>query len=379
MRVAVLTNIASPYRIPLFNAVAERIEGELYVICAAETEPWRLWQQQAQEYHFRISVLPGLHWVWQQREWFPHLNWGLGRLLRRLQPAVLVIGGYEQPIYWRGLLYARRHRIPVVLWYESWRGSARTRGGPVFAVKRFFVRQTTVGLALGTPAATWLREIHGGDYPIVVGLNTVDMDFFRREVFLARSDAEFQARRAQYPPLLLLYVGSFIPRKNVALLLKALRELGVPDVGLLLVGTGPQEAELRQLCRSYGLEGRVFFEGFRQQWELPYYYALADALVLPSVLEVWGLVVNEALASGLFVVASTAVGAAYDLIQPGWNGQVFEPTDLLGLVRILQWVREHREELRERRSAVSERACREFGIGQAADRFVTALQMALQC
>ncbi|MCS6966017.1 MAG: glycosyltransferase family 4 protein [Candidatus Kapabacteria bacterium] len=378
MRVAILTNIESPYRTPLFNAVADRLGGELLVVCAGEREPLRFWQHQAVQRRFYVRVLPGLHFSWLRWEWSLHLNWGLGKTLRSFDPEVLVIGGYDQPLYWQGLWYARRRRIPTVLWYESWQESARARRGPVFALKNFFVRYTTLGLAFGTLAAAWLRQIHGGSYPIVITLNTVDMDFFRKQAWVFRQSPEFALWRATYPSLLLLYVGSFARRKNPVVVLEALRLLQNPEIGLLLIGAGPQETELRVLTREYGLENAVFFEGYRQQWELPRFYALADVLLLPSLREVWGLVVNEALAAGLYVLCSTKVAAGHDMIQPGWNGDLFEPTDVEQLAHLLQRVRNNLAALRERRGAISEHACREFSIERAAERFVEGIQLARQ-
>jgi glycosyltransferase involved in cell wall biosynthesis len=211
---------------------------------------------------------------------------------------------------------------------------------------------------------------------VVLSLNTVDMEFFRHHAERFRRSPEFLAQRALYPELLLLSVGSLIPRKNVRLLLEALHRLSDPTVGLLVVGTGPQEKELRGLCRQLGLEGRVVFAGFRQQWELPQYYGLADVLVLPSLREVWGLVVNEALATGLYVLCSTAVGAAYDLVRPGWNGELFAPTAMEELVELLSCLRTRLPELRARREAISAHACREFSIERAAEGFLEGIHEA---
>ncbi len=378
MHVVLLTNILSPYRVPLFNALAQRLEGGLSVICAARSEPLRLWKQEPEHVLFRWHVLPGLHWEWALREWHVHLNWGLGWWLRRLRPEVLVLGGYDQPLYWHGLFYARRRRIPTVLLYESWEGSAHWRRGVGFALKRAFVRRTTVGVAFGSRAAEWLRRIHGGEFPVVRSLNTVDMEFFQQRAQQFRQSPHYAERRAQYPPLLLLMVGSLIPRKNARVLLEALARLSDPDIGLVLVGAGPQEEELRQLCWRLGLHDRVAFEGFRQQEELPQYYALADVLVVPSLEEVWGLVVNEALATGLYVLCSTAVGAAYDLIRPGWNGELFPPTDADALADLLRALKRRLPELQNRRDAISAHACHEYTIERAAEALWEGIVQAYQ-
>jgi glycosyltransferase involved in cell wall biosynthesis len=67
--------------------------------------------------------------------------------------------------------------------------------------------------------------------------------------------------------------------------------------------------------------------GFKQYDELPAYYALASAFVLASVVEPWGLVVNEAMASGLPVLVSERCGCAASLVRAGENGYMFDPAD----------------------------------------------------
>src|SRR5262249_39371000 len=107
---------------------------------------------------------------------------------------------------------------------------------------------------------------------------------------------------------------------------------------LVMVGSGEEEGTLRKLCRelrlpvydklksgekSKGATQRmestpgVHFYGFRQIEDNPVFYALADCFVLPSLWEEWGLVVNEAMASGLPVVVSETAGCAEDLLVPG--------------------------------------------------------------
>jgi glycosyltransferase involved in cell wall biosynthesis len=75
--------------------------------------------------------------------------------------------------------------------------------------------------------------------------------------------------------------------------------------------------------------------GFKQQEELPQYYALADLFVFPTHIDPWGLVVNEAMSCGLPVLCSTAAGAAFDLIRPGVNGYTFDPTNVTVIKELL--------------------------------------------
>jgi glycosyltransferase involved in cell wall biosynthesis len=80
----------------------------------------------------------------------------------------------------------------------------------------------------------------------------------------------------------------------------------------------------------------VRFLGFRNQQELPLLYAMADLLVLPSIREPWGLVVNEAMAAGCAILASDRVGAAKDLVRDGVNGAVFPAGSVPALAEALE-------------------------------------------
>jgi len=75
--------------------------------------------------------------------------------------------------------------------------------------------------------------------------------------------------------------------------------------------------------------------GFLNQREMPRAYAAADALVLPSASETWGMVVNEAMASGLPTFVSSSVGCAPDLITEGETGRTFQVGDAVGLAKLL--------------------------------------------
>jgi glycosyltransferase involved in cell wall biosynthesis len=88
-----------------------------------------------------------------------------------------------------------------------------------------------------------------------------------------------------------------------------------------MAGDGHLRRELEALVRNQGVPN-VVFAGFLSQAEIAAAYAAADVLVLPSAVETWGLVVNEAMNFGLPIVVSNKVGCAEDLVRPGWNGLV---------------------------------------------------------
>lgn len=126
-----------------------------------------------------------------------------------------------------------------------------------------------------------------------------------------------------------LYTGRLAPEKNVGSLIRAYRAYRQSGGSwpLVLVGAGPEEGALRGEARASGFSEDIHFEGLKSTGELPGYYASAGCFVLPSTREPWGLVVNEAMASGLPVIVSNRCGCAEDLVSHGQNGFLFDPAN----------------------------------------------------
>ena len=107
-----------------------------------------------------------------------------------------------------------------------------------------------------------------------------------------------------------IYVGQLIERKNVASVLRSFAAIKTGADSLTIAGDGPLTQELTNLSTALGVTSSVHFVGHKSQEELAALYAASNTLILASTNEVWGLVVNEALASGLHVVVSDKCGVA---------------------------------------------------------------------
>jgi glycosyltransferase involved in cell wall biosynthesis len=102
-----------------------------------------------------------------------------------------------------------------------------------------------------------------------------------------------------------------------------------------LLGDGHLRETLNSQLSTLNLHDHVLLPGFKQYDELPAYYALASAFIHASTVEQWGLVVNEAMASGLPVLVSNRCGCAQDLVQEGVNGFTFDPRDIEQLANLI--------------------------------------------
>jgi glycosyltransferase involved in cell wall biosynthesis len=135
---------------------------------------------------------------------------------------------------------------------------------------------------------------------------------------------------AKPPAPSFLYVGRLSSEKNLSRLIAAFARVatGAPDARLRLAGDGPLRADLTEQVRSLRLEHVVSFLGGLDQAALGAEYLRATALVLPSLREPWGLVVNEALSHGCPVLVSEACGCVPELVKPGLSGLSFPPHDI---------------------------------------------------
>ncbi|PKP61399.1 hypothetical protein CVT91_03305 [Candidatus Atribacteria bacterium HGW-Atribacteria-1] len=372
--VLIITNIISPYRIPLFNYMSLQKDIKFKVVALAELEDNRNWEVKKDYIRFDYEILPGWHsFIWgKKREVAIHINKYVIKILKRFNPDVVITSGYDSLAYWQAFLYCKVFRKKFVLWNETTLLSVGSLRGIRKLLKKIIIKGSDKYIASGVEAKKYLEYLGAELKNIHISINTVDVNFFRNTTLKYRNNKDYLVRRKKYPEYLLLYVGQLIRRKGIIQVLKALDYLRDPEIGLIIVGSGPQEKELKKFCEEKNLND-IFFEGFQQQEMLPKYYALTDIFILPSFEEVWGLVVNEALASGLYVLSSQYAGASYDLIKEGWNGEIFNPNNIGEIIDLIKRVKLDIKDIRKRRIPISQNACKEFSIERSAREFIKVI------
>lgn len=253
------------------------------------------------------------------------------RALDESDAEVVAVPGWSMPDALSALLWSCRRRRGAVIMSESTRwDSPRSPAGE--AVKRRIIGLAGAGLAGGTPHASYLAELGMKRERIHLGYNAVDNDHFAGGAVPHRNGSCAPDCRGRLPRPYFLTSARFVPQKNLDMLVRSYhRYLSTfPDEAagawdLVIVGDGPEKAAIAALAGRMGLGGRVHLPGFLQYDQLSGYYGHASAFVLASSSEPWGLVVNEAMASGLPVLVSSRCGCAADLVTEGQNGYLFDP------------------------------------------------------
>lgn len=327
-KVAIVTNIPSPYRIPLFEKIAEHPAINLFVYFTAMTDKNRKWVMRLSD-KFRYKVLPGFTLRYHGKDLLSyHINLSIIKELIRNDYDIVIAGGYASFATQISFFISKLRNIPSILWSGGTINEPSLLRKISLPLAKFIVKHAEACIAYGTRAREYLISLAASPEKVFIAYNTVDTDFFMQRCSQLKSKKdELKNKMGIKNKITVLYIGQLIERKNVKYLLKAYSKLkdGL-DVALLIVGDGDQKNELKDLCIKDNIND-VFFVAFKQKEELPQYYAMSDLFVLPSVQEVWGLVLNEAMASGLPVITTNKVGASVDLIKNGENGYVVEPSN----------------------------------------------------
>lgn len=331
-RLVILTEIISPYRIPLFNALARCDNVNLHVIFFSETdENLREWQVYKEEIKFSYQVLP----AWRKRigGYNALLNRGVNAALQAVAPDAILCGGYSYVASWQALRWASSRRIPFLLWSESNQQDIRQRFALVEWLKGRFLGKCSGFVVPGRSAREYLSA-HGisGDL-IFVAPNAVDNDLFAALAARAREHEANRRRELGLPARYFLFAGRLVKEKGVFDLLSAYAKLSQPvreQFGLVFVGDGVFRPRLEKQAAAIS-PGAVRFMGFAQREQLAEYYALAQVLILPTHTDPWGLVVNEAMACGLPVILSRMAGCALDLVKENCNGMLVQSSDIEAL------------------------------------------------
>lgn len=260
---------------------------------------------------------------------FEHTRWPkrLTRLLRAVRDCdAIFLAGYDRPeIFLVALALRALGRRTLIMNDSKFDDKAR------FAwrewLKGFALAPYAGALLAGQRQVEYFRFL-GYTRPVAVGYDTVSYRRLRSYV-----DPATPPTPADRRPF--LFVGRFVSKKNALVLLDAyaayVQAAGPTARELVMIGDGPMRGRIEDKVAEHRLEGFVRLTGFLESPAIAAALHGAYCLIVPSVEEQWALVVNEALAFGVPIIASTAVGAASVLVRVGVNGLIVEPDNIEGL------------------------------------------------
>ena len=336
VNIAVISRAPAPYRLHLLRRIVRELpQVRLHSIFThhvdrAGVAPWQFDQDESiRPVYFDAHALRNRWKTWVA--FFP-LYRRICAYLCEHEVRLVVLRGYNDPVRMLLVRWARSRAIPLLVVADSNVFAEGRISGWHRLIKRFYLRwliRSVAGLMpMGTCGRAYMRVYADHDKPTFLFpyepdyAALGDLDPTRVAEFATEHGLENGRRR-------LLYCGRLIPVKCVDVLIDAFLQVAGerPRWDLVLAGDGPMRRALEARIPGH-LRGRVKFLGFMQFEAMTSCYNNCDILVLPSVYEPWGLVINEAVASGLAVIATEVVGAAVDLVRHNVNGLIVPPQNV---------------------------------------------------
>jgi glycosyltransferase involved in cell wall biosynthesis len=318
-RVVYWNNIPAPYMVERFDALARRGNLDFEAWFSARTESDRSWKVDESEWQFRYRYLPSVE-LGRSASALP------APLLRGRAPDALV-SLYAGADFLIGSTLARRRGARIAFWvevtYDAWVKRRRWKE----AVKARILPAADGILTAGGDGHSFARRYGVSDDRIHHVPHVVDFERLARGARLAEAERDRLRAELGVRGVTFVYVGRLWAGKGLRYLLDAFVRLEAQDVGevsLLFVGDGSDEDELRGRARAQGLRNVVFC-GFQGEDVLPRLYAASDVFVFPTLGDPFGMVVLEAMACGLPVIATTAAGEISDRVVEGLNGFLVAP------------------------------------------------------
>ena len=320
-RLALLTNMIAPYRLPLYSHLGDQFD---LLVLHGGTEANRHSWGNLEGALSNMEVVRA--WGWQIpfkqnlngkvfNERLFHITPGFLWHLLRFRPDAIISSemGFRSAV---ALAYGTVFRKPVWIWWEGTLHSERNVDTFRRVLRKLFASVCDHWITCGQTSTEYLLSLGVHRSCILQSQNAVDEEQFKAPV---------EAAWNIEPKPVVLQVGQFVGRKGIGALLDAaaaVQQKGC-DFSLLLVGNGPEKTALEHRAKSLGFKN-IHFEPAQPPEKMPSVYRSADLMVFPTLLDVWGFVANEAVLCGVPVLCSKYAGCAAELFP---TENIFSPDD----------------------------------------------------
>jgi glycosyltransferase involved in cell wall biosynthesis len=343
-KIMIITNIPNPYRIPLFNELNVQLKQKcikLIVVFGARQYCRRKFQLDLEECRFDYRMLKSSprNIFYTGKMLFTYS--GLLKLIRREQPDQFIIIGFS-PGTVKLWLRSFRDKTPIIVWSGT---IPTSKHSFLRRMQRKLIMKRISGyIAYGSKAKEYLVSLGANPGNVHIAINTVDTAFFSSKTSQLRQESKEKGNKKY-----LAYIGYLIPRKNVLRVLEVVKGLAGTrtDFILDLIGDGPDREKLERFVEDNGISSYVKFHGFRQMNDLPHFLARSHCFLFQTDFDIWGQVLNEAMAAGLPCIASIHAGATHDLIIEGETGFALDFSQTEKVVERINWILDHPKEARQ--------------------------------
>lgn len=312
-KVIFLTYIPSPYRVDFFNELNKFCD--LYVVYYEKGANNLGWKETQKVHTYKHTIL------FEKSKLLGILN--LFKLLISERKNIFVIGGYAMLPEILAILFLKIIGVKFVINSD---GGFITKGFLKTLIKKVLIQSASYWLSSGVNTTKTL-QYYGAKISNIFEYNFTSLmqeDVMKEVLTIDEKNQLKHKLNLKIGTSYIIYVGRLIQLKGVDVLINAISEIKTKNIELLLIGDGEEKVNLDRLINEKGLFNIVRFLGKKSKNDVLKYLKASDLFVLPSrgVGDVWGLVINEAIANGLAIISTKKVGASYSLIKEGLNGYI---------------------------------------------------------
>jgi len=370
-KVLLVSNVPQPYRVPLFNELDRQLKEkgiELKVVFAAAGYKRRKSSIDFSEMKFGYEVLKSMTVNFGNIEKTIFTYSGISGIISKFKPDKIIVSGFS-PAALKIYLLSFFRKTSYIIWSGAIEFPGRFDSIFRKFERRLLIRRAAAFITYGSKAKDYLVKMGAPAAKVFIGINTVDTEFFATET--KKIHHSIPAGQQKH----LLYVGYLVPRKNIGRLVSIIEELSKTrnDFVLDILGDGSEKPLLEKMVLEKKLESRIIFHGFIQKKELPEYFAKGSCFLFQTGFDIWGLVLNEAMAAGVPVLSSVNAGATHDLIVDGETGFAVDfenKEDILNKINLILDNADLADRIRKNASSFIEMHA---GIKMSASGFVKSL------
>lgn len=361
MKIVLITNIPAPYRIPVFAKIAEKLGNDFLVIFAARSEPNRSWNitDLPFNHHFLneniIAKSDGFNFI--------HNNLDVFKTLQIFNPDIVITTGFN-PTHLYGWIFAKLRGKKHLSMTD---GNQFTEAHLSFlhrAIRKVVYLTSHAFIGPSECTKKLFQSYNIKDTQIFKSPLAINNNLFKNE-------KGFDKR-----PYDLMFSGQLKEHKLPFLFVEIVKKVAVkiPTIKILILGDGPLREHFLKDLDETGVN--YTYAGFVQQEKLPYFYNSSKIFLFTTRLDAWGVVANEALASGTPVIVSPNAGVANDLVKDAYNGYVIQNESDLWVEKIID-ILQHPKEWK-RLSSNSFESVRQYSFENATKSILDACNYAYE-
>ncbi|MCR4745782.1 MAG: glycosyltransferase family 4 protein [Lachnospiraceae bacterium] len=365
-RLLIVTNQPAPYRVDFFIYLQESYaeEYDIWVLFSTGNESserkWKANEEKLKNKVFLKSKVFKFRSSYDTSEKI--ITYGAGKRLDEIRPDVVVCSEYNFTSlavkHW-----CNKNSVPFISWTDGTRFSERNIKPHQKLFRKYIIRKSAAFIA--SSASSMENQISLGADMDKIHISELAVDIRQYE----NAGKNYKANNT------LIAVGSFIERKGIDLLFKALALIKDLDWKLKLVGDGPEREKLEAEARRLGILEKTEFAGFLSGDELTRAYESSGIFVFPTREDCFGLVTMEAMCCGLPCIVSKYAASSYDLIDNLESGVIIDPYDSEKFAAVIQKLLND-DSLKISMSEAARSKVNDFAFDKTAEPFIEAVKAA---